>query len=136
MDYKTPRRLNSFNVTLIVLALVAGYWFWRFFPAYFDGWTVDHVLKEAASAVYRINRMTEPDRTKELKALLDKTRLDIVKKGNVTDPELTVDLDIEGNLAILTADYHVIVTHPVLSRTTSLHFQKKETADIKRVSWE
>jgi hypothetical protein len=136
MDYKAPRRLNSFNITLVLLALVAGYWFWRFFPAYFDGWTVDHILKESASAVYRVNRMGEPDRTKELKALLDKARLDIQKKANVTDPELTVDLEIAGDKATLIANYKVVVTHPVTSRTTTLHFEKKETADIKKVSWE
>src|SRR5207245_2529873 len=59
-DYQQPRRLNAVSITLIFAALGAAYWFWRFFPAYFDGWTVDHILKEQAAAVYRTNRLVEP----------------------------------------------------------------------------
>ncbi|HZS41357.1 MAG TPA: hypothetical protein VFF06_31225 [Polyangia bacterium] len=134
-DYQQPRRLNAVSITLILLALGACYWFWRFFPAYFDGWTVDHVLKESAAAVYRTNRLSEPERSQELRALVDKTRADIIKKANVNDPELTVNLDIDGNLATFTADYRVVVTHPVTSRTTLLHFVKTQSSDIKAVSW-
>jgi hypothetical protein len=136
MDYKQPRRLNALTITLLLGVAAGAYWFWRFFPAYFDGWTVDHILKEAASAVYKTNRLSEPGRTQELKALVDKARADIIKRANVTDPELAVNLDIEDTRAELSADYRVVVTHPVLSRTTTLHFVKKQTADIKTVTWE
>ena len=59
---------------MILLGLAAGYWVWRFFPAYFDGWSVDHVLKEAASKTYRLNRLHEPERTKQLTELVEKTK--------------------------------------------------------------
>ena len=61
-DKYGPKRLNAVTVGLLLFALAAGYWFWRFFPAYFDGWTVDHILKETAAAVYRANRLREPER--------------------------------------------------------------------------
>ena len=134
--YGQPRRLNSVTIVMLLLALAAGYWVWRFFPAYFDGWSVDHLLKEAASETYRINRLNEPERTKRLTELVDKTRADIAKQGNVTDPDLKVDLDIEGNNVAVSADYSVVVTHPMINKTTTLHFHKTETADIKRVNWE
>ena len=114
----------------------SGYWLWRFFPVYFDGWSVDHVLKEAASKTYRMNQLKEPERTKALTDLVDKTRADVIKQGNVTDPDLKVNLDIDGDNAAVSADYRVVVTHPVINKTTTLHFHKSETANIKRVNWE
>ncbi len=134
--YGQPRRLNSVTVIMLLCGLAAGYWLWRFFPAYFDGWTVDHLLKEAASKTYRLNRLQEPERTKELKALVEKTRSDIIKQANVTDPDLEVNLEIEGNNCAVSADYIVIVTHPMTTTTTKLHFHKSEKADIKKVDWE
>jgi len=135
-SYGQPRRLNSVTAIMILMGLAAGYWVWRFFPVYFDGWSVDHLLKEAASSTYRLNRLNEPERTKQLKELVDKTRGDIIKQGNVTDPDLTVNLDIDGNNVAVSADYNVVVTHPLTSKTTTLHFHKSEAADIKKVTWE
>ena len=134
--YGQPRRFNVVTVVMLLMAAAAGYWTWRFFPAYFDGWSVDHLLKEAASSTYRLNQLNEPERTKQLKALVDKTRTDIQKQGNVTDPDLTVNLDIDGNNVSVSAEYSVVITHPMITSTTTLHFHKKEAADIKRVNWE
>ncbi len=131
-----PRRFNSVTAILLLMALGAGYWVWRFFPAYFDGWSVDHLLKEAASKTYKLNQRQEPDRTKLLTELVDKTRADIVKQGNVTDPNLKVNLDIDGDNVAVSADYSVIVTHPLVNKTTTLHFHKSEDANIKKVNWE
>jgi hypothetical protein len=134
--YGQPRRLNAVTLTMLLGGLAAGYWLWRFFPAYFDGWSVDHLLKEAASRTYKLNRLQEPERTRELKALVDKTRSDIQRQANVTDPELLVSLDIDGDNVAVSADYHVVVTHPIVTRTTTLHFHKSESANIKKVNWE
>lgn len=131
-----PRRFNSVTVVMILMVLAGAYWVWRFFPAYFDGWSVDHLLKEAASKTYRINQLREPQRTKDLTELVDKTRADIIKQGNVTDPDLKVNLDIDGDNAAVSADYSVVVTHPIINKTTTLHFHKSETANIKKVNWE
>ena len=131
-----PRRFNSVTVIMLLMMVAAGYWLWRFFPVYFDGWSVDHVLKEAASKTYRMNQLKEPERTKALTDLVDKTRADVIKQGNVTDPDLKVNLDIDGDNAAVSADYRVVVTHPVINKTTTLHFHKSETANIKRVNWE
>lgn len=135
-SYGQPRRLNSVTVVMLLVALAAGYWVWRFFPAYFDGFTVDHLLKEAASKTYRTSRLQEPARTKQLTELVDKTKADIRKQANVTDPDLSVSLDIEGEKAVVSADYNVTITHILTDRTTTLHFHKSESADIKRVDWE
>jgi len=135
-DYGQPRRLNALTGFMILCGLAAGYWLWRFFPAYFDGFTVDHILKETASATYKLSRLGEPERGKQLKILLDKARADIIKQGNVSDPELTVNLDLDAANVVVSADYSVIVSHPLINKTTTLRFHKVETADVKKVKWE
>lgn len=135
-SYGQPRRLNTVTVFMIILALAAGYWMWRFFPAYFDSWTVDHLLREAASSTYKLSHLNEPLRSKELKALLDKTRKEIIEQANVTDPDLTVNLDLQDDVVVVSADYSVIVTHPIIDKTTTLRFHKSETESVKKVNWE
>jgi len=136
VEYGKPRRLNAVSVTMIILALAFGYWMWRFFPAYFDAWTVDHVLRETAPKIYRINHTVEPDRTNGMRELLDKAKADIRKQADVTDPDLTLSLNIDGNDCVLTADYTVRITHPLLSKPTLLKMHREEHADVKRVDWD
>jgi hypothetical protein len=135
MDYKQPSRINPVTVGLVLVLLAGGYWMWRFFPAWFDAWTVDHILKESAAAVYRLNSMREPGRTEALTELVNKTRASIIEKASVTDPYLHVNLDIQDEKALLSADYHVTITHPLIAHTTELHFSRREHADIKKVNW-
>lgn len=136
VEYGAPRRINAVSITFFLCLLAAGYWFWRFFPAYFDGWSVDHVLKETAAAVYRANRLREPERTETLKELVDKAKSNIVKTVGITDPDLSVGLEIEENKATMTAEYSVIITHPGITKTTVLHFKKAQEANIKTVKWD
>jgi hypothetical protein len=134
--YGTPRRINAVSVTLFIAALCVGYWFWRFFPVYFDAWSVDHILKESASQTYQANRLNEANRMTTLKEIVDKARAKIVKQVEIHDPELVVDLNIDGDKATMTADYTVKVTHPVIDKITKLHMHREETANIKFVKWD
>lgn len=136
IEYGAPRRLNSVTVTLILLLVAGGYWMWRFFPAYFEAWSVDHILKEAASQVYQANRLAEPQRTETLTELINKAKRDIQTKAGVTDPDLVVNLDIDEARAVVSAEYRVIVTHPLVTKTTRLAFKRREEANIKPVNWE
>jgi hypothetical protein len=134
--YGQPRRLNVVTVIMILIGLGAGYWLWRFFPVYWDGFAVDHILLETANSTYKLVRISEPERTKRLKELLDKARADIQRLGNVTDPDLAINLDLDGDIATVTADYNVVVTHPNIHKTTTLHFHKSEKTNTKQVKWE
>lgn len=131
-----PRRFNALTAVLLLCALGVGYWFWRFFPAYFDGWTVDHALREAASSCYKVARLPEPTRTKQLTLIVDQARETIVKKANVTDPDLFVNMDLDGDIATLSADYSVVITHPYINKTTTLHFHRAASTNVKRVDWD
>jgi hypothetical protein len=136
VTYGQPRRFNLLTGAMLLVVLAGAYWFWRFFPAYFDGWNVDHVLREAVTSTYRVVRIREPERGKRLKEIVDKARADVMKMGNVTDPNLLVNLNLDGDKATMTADYHVVITHPYTPRTTTLHFVKVEATSVKRVDWE
>jgi hypothetical protein len=135
-SYGHPRRLNAVSLFLLLLVGAGAYWMWRFFPAYFDAWTVDHTLKELASRMYKANRLSEPQRSRTMKDLLDKARSDIYRQTSITDPDLAIDLSIEETTATVTADYDLVVTHPGLTQTTKMHFTRVETANIKAVNWE
>jgi hypothetical protein len=131
-----PRRFNALTAFMILCGLGAGYWCWRFFPAYFDGWTVDHALREAASGSYKAARLSEPTRSKQLKLLVDGARETIVQKAHVTDPDLLVNMDLDGDIATVSADYSVVITHPYINKTTTLHFHRTATTNTKRVDWD
>jgi hypothetical protein len=136
VSYQKPRRLNAVSGTLIALALLFGYWMWRFFPVYFDAWTVDHILIDIGAQVYNANRLGEPARTDTLRDLLEKAKLDMRKKADVTDPDLSVSMNIDGDNCVLTADYIVKVTHPLVASQTVMHMHREEKADVKRVDWD
>jgi hypothetical protein len=135
-SYGGPRRINAVSIVLVLLAAAGGYWMWRYFPVYFDAWSVDHILKEAASETYRANRLNEGSRMEQLKLIVDGAKAKIIKQVGIHDPELTVDLNVDGDKATMTADYTVRVTHPVIDKTSKIHFHREEQANIKFVKWD
>jgi hypothetical protein len=134
--YGVPRRINAVTIVMIACALAGGYWLWRFFPAYFDAWSIDHILKEGATACYAADRLDEPARTRTLHEIVDKAKTNIIKRVGIHDPELEVNLNINEHKALMSADYSVVITHPGLSNTTTLRFHREKDADIKFVKWE
>ncbi len=131
-----PRRFNALTAFMLLCALAAAYWVWRFFPAYFDAWTVDHALHEAASTSYKVARLPEPTRSQQLKLIVELARENIVKKANVTDPDLYVGMNLDGDIVTVSAEYSVVVEHPYINKRTTLHFHRAESTNIKRVDWE
>jgi hypothetical protein len=138
VTYGQPRRFNVVTISLLLIAMAAGYWIWRFFPAYFDAWNVDHILREGVTASYRPLRLQEPGRSRNLTVIVEKTKDDIIKKVGIADPHLDVTLEVSpnGDKATMIADYTVVVTHPYIDKTTTVHFHRAETTDTKKVDWE
>jgi hypothetical protein len=139
-EYAQPRRLNAVTLFLLLIGAAVGYAAWRFFPAYYDSWTVAHVLKESSSKVYQANQLSAELRDKAFHDIADGARRTIQNADviGIADPDLIVNLELdpESETATLTADYHVVVTHPLVSRTTTLHFHQSESTSLKRVRWE
>jgi hypothetical protein len=135
-NYRQPRRLNSVTVIMLLMFLAGGYWMWVFFPVYWDAWTVDHQLREGASALYQLNLLNEPERSDRMRKLLQKVQADCVRLAHITDPEFDVVLDMEGDNVMMRADYTVKLRHPVGNFTTVLHMKRSEKANVKRVSWD
>lgn len=136
VEYGQPRRLNAVSLTMLLMFAAFAYAVWRFFPHWFDAWTVDHTLKVKASEVYNVNRLGEPDRTNALIAIVEKAKAEIRTKAGINDPELTVSMRLEGDKALLVAEYDVVVTHALVSKTTRVHFKRQGDANIKTVDWD
>jgi hypothetical protein len=134
--YGQPRRFNALTVVLLLGAGAFGYWMWRFFPVYFDAWSVDHILREGAASTYLINRLGEPARTTALKGVVDKARLEVVGRVGIHDPELRVDLNIDDDRATMSADYSVVVTHPWVDYRSTMHLHRERAANIANVKWD
>ncbi len=121
----------------MLLLLAAGaYWMWLFGPAYWDAWTVDHQLREGASALYQLNLLVEPERSERMRKLLQKVQADCVRLAHITDPTFDVVLDIDGDNVVMRAAYTVKVRHPFGHWVTTLQMKRSEKANVKRVSWD
>jgi hypothetical protein len=136
MGYRQPRRFNSVTVFMFLLLAGAAYWLWLFFPVYWDAWTVDHCLHEGAAAMYQANRIAEPDRTKEMRRILQKVQADCIRLAHITDPTFDPSLELGGDSATMTGDYSVAVRHPFGNWVTIVHLHRVEKANIKQVHWE
>lgn len=134
--YRQPRRFNSVTITMLLMLAAGGYWMWLFFPVYWDAWTVDHQLREGASALYQLNLLNEPERTESMRKMLQKVRAECVRLANITDPDFDVVLDLEGDNVLMRGEYTVKVRHPVGHYTTVIHMKRAEKSNVKRVSWD
>ena len=129
-----PRRFNLFTVFLLFLFVAGGYWTWQFFPHYFRGWQVDHGLADGASRSYKLSRMREPLQSTSKAQLIEEMRKKVVELG-ITDAEMTVGLDFEGQQVTASCDYTVVVNHPVADKVTVLTMHRTAVGDLKRVDW-
>jgi hypothetical protein len=136
LAYKTPRRLNTVSILMLLAAIAGGYWFYTFFPVYWDAWTIDHQLREAAALCYKVNKYAEPGRSIELRKLLKKVQEDSIRLAHITDPDFDVALEIENDNLFLKATYKVVVRHPVGNFVSTLNMVRTQKANIKQVSWD
>ncbi len=136
MGYRQPRKLNIVSVALLLLFAAAGYWLWLFFPVYWDAWTVDHQLREAAAALYQLNKLAEPTRTVEIRKLLRKVQADCIRLAHISDPSFDVSVDMMDDNVVLRAEYSVDVKHPVGNWVTTVELKRAQKANVKRVQWD
>ncbi len=135
-NYRQPKRFNSFTAVLLLLFAGAGYWMWVFMPAYWDAWTVDHLLREGVATLYQANNLGEPQRSQEMRKILQKIQADAIRLANIKDPDFDVALDLENASVVVRAKYKVVIRHPVGNFLTTLTMNRIEKANIKKVSWD
>jgi len=124
---------SSFNLfSLLLLAVVGGsiYSTWKVFPVYWQAWEVDRVLADGASRAYPVSRLRElgprADATRQLVAAL---RREVGEKG-VSDPEMDVGLNFDGDRVDLTCDYRAIITHPLVERYSVLRMHRAASGSL------
>ena len=127
----------SILLTLIILLILGslGYTVWRFVPVYLGAWEVDSVLATQVAQVYRINRLNEPRRSEAEHTLVDETRTKIEALG-ISDPELAVTLDYQGESVLMRCDYRIELRHPFLLRPTQLQMHRSAKSDLRSLAWE
>ena len=129
-----PRRLNFVTLLLCAGLAAGGYWMWKFFPVYWTGWQVDHLLAEAGAETYQIARMQSPERERRKLQIEEQTRDKVAALG-IDDPELKVAIAIEGDSATVTADYEAVVKHPIGGKQSVITLHRSAVTDLKRVRW-
>jgi hypothetical protein len=129
-----PRRLNFVSLLLLAGIAAGGYWLWKFFPVYYTGWQVDHVLSEAGARVYQSARQPEPARSNAREQAEAEARAKVAALG-VDDPELAVRIDLDEQFATATADYAVVVQHAVIDKRVLVRVHRSARTDIKKVQW-
>lgn len=135
-NYRQPRRFNVVSMLMILVLLGGGYWLYVFFPVYWDAWTVDHQLRECAAAMYQVNKLAEPDRSTQMRVLLQKAQADSIRLAHITDPDFDVRLELTGDEVKLIGEYTVVVRHPIANWTTTVKMHREEHANVKQVHWE
>jgi hypothetical protein len=130
-----PRSFNIVTFLMLVCLAGAGYWIWKFFPVYFTAWQVDHVLSDGASRAYKVNRLNEPARSQGKQDLVEDLRRKVVSMG-ILDPEMALEVELDGDTVYVTCDYSVVVQHPVKNKQTVMTLHRKVTGDLKRVDWD
>ena len=93
------------------------------------------MLHDGAMRTYKIQRLDEPMRSQERQKLVETMREKVVGLG-VDDPEMSVDLEVEGEEVTVTCDYAVEVHHPVAEKISVIVMHRKSHGDLKRVDWD
>ena len=97
---------------------------------------MDHHLRAGAAELYKLNIIAEPERSKQMRKLLQKVQDDCVRLAHITDPDFEDVLEMEGDNLIMLAQYEIKVRHPVGNWVTVLKLKRSESANVKRVAWE
>lgn len=120
--YSKPSKVNLVSVLFFagLVSLVYGGIF--FGPAYWRKFQVSEVLDEVANKC-RGNRVPNEDRIEEIK---QKARQQILALG-VEDQGARVYVQMRPKEVTVSADYKEVIRHPLINRTTTLHFRPELT---------
>ena len=129
-----PSRLNWVSVLMTLLLAAAGYGGWKFFPVYMTSWQVDHALGDACAEAFHVDAFAEPQRSERLRAIEEKTQQRVAALG-ITDPELTLHVEIADGAVAATCDYRVVVEHPWVNRQTIVPMHRQAKTSLQRKMW-
>ena len=132
---RDPRRINLVSLLLAFAIGAAGYAIYQFGPHYLTEWKIKEALKEALSELYRASKQTGP-RFEYIQPIERKVH-ERMRELGIFDPEAVVELNTsDPTLLIGRAAYTVVIEHPILHKTTLLHFTPEVTLDNHVVNWD
>lgn len=128
--YEKPGKLNAVSIFIVLIILAAGYSLVQFGPPYYRKWKVKGVLSEAANKVYPRRFVTGETESIMLEEIRTWTYKEMRRVG-VKDPGLQVDVNKNADVIGAGADYRERINHPVVKKTTTLHFRPYNTIKIQ-----
>ena len=123
-------RGNAILWMLLALGMGGGYWAWRMIPAYHDAWAIDEILRDASTAALKASRLDVQRRERALRELVVQTRSRVSRELRSEDPAVEVRLDIDEKELRMSAQYHVLIDHPGLHRTSSVSFRRSASTRL------
>jgi hypothetical protein len=120
-NYKEPRRVNLVSVSLLILALAAGYAGWKLGPMFWTAYKIGEIVDQGASQASGINMMTLEAQTKIEKKVVTQVKERIGEERGITPEVNGLDVYLEDENAALHAEYDVTIHFPFGKRYTR-HF--------------
>lgn len=134
-SHSGPSSFNFVTFLLLVAAAAATYWVWLYFPHYYNAVKVKDELAKEANQVYKMNIVREPDRTLELRKIVETTKNNVRTITGTLDPNLEIELDLDGDDANLSADWTMEIHH-LGNKVSRLHFHRMYKFDLKLIQWD
>jgi hypothetical protein len=129
--YSKPGRVNLVSL-LIFFALASGiYSLVQFGPLYYRKWKVKGVLSETANRIYPKRMLSGPDEA-EFFAQVRKDVEAQLREIGIEDRGLRVQLYKTPQIIAARVMYQEVVTHPLVNKTTILHFGPYVTVAIRK----
>jgi len=127
-SYKQPRKLNFVSMLFLLAGLAGVYSLIQFGPPYWRKWKVKEVLSEAANKVYPKRMNTDGEFVRQT----EKVTVREIRAAGVEDPGLRVEIRLEPRVRITAlAEYDEVIRHPLVGKSTTLHFRPREEVPIK-----
>ena len=123
---------SSFNWVTFLLLAAAGaltYGTWKFFPVYWNGLQVDHVLSDGAGRAYAISKVKGYEQARIKEKLIAELRTEVVALG-IRDPEMTLGMEFTPDRVYLTCDYREVVVHLFVERFTVMPMHRKASGSL------
>ena len=149
-EIKKPRRINSFSVTIFLMAAAIGYLGYFFIPVWWPVFQLTGIMRGACNNAYReyddkkvISVLLRDASRTKLRVTEDNFRLTrlpyteeelaVLSKGQQTGMDL---LRRRGKECVLEMRYQDDYKWPLIGTTTHLEFEREVRASLETIKWE
>ena len=124
--HRKPRSINLVSIGLVLLLAAGVYAGWKFIPVYYQAWKVDEILSELKNEAsdLRTSTLSGASAGEFAAGICDRAVQRIHELGIIDQPDFPVRVEFSAGYADLIAHYRVVVTHPLVHKTTTIDFAR------------